>query len=125
MSLPQLIDRATAVAAVLAEMDVHRNEQVLIMLPEGPGFTESFASAVGQDALPLPVSPLLSAPELAATAEAAGARLVLAFPDQLSTLAKLTAEPAILINGPRAVGSRGATAMSTVPTIVNSRTPHS
>ena len=101
MSLPQLIDRASAVAAVLAELDVHRNERVLIMVPDGPGFAESFAGAVDQDALPLPVSPLLSAHELAAAAAAAGARLVLTSPDQLPTLAKLDTEPAILLNGPQ------------------------
>ncbi len=101
MSLSQLLDRASAVAAVLAELDVHRNERVLIMLPDGPGFAESFAGAVDQDALPLPVSPLLSAHELAAAAAAAGARLVLTSPDQLPTLAELDAEPAILIKGPQ------------------------
>lgn len=66
MSLPQLVDRAAAVAAVLAELDVHRNERVLIMLPDEPGFDESFAGAVHQDAVPLPVSPRLRAHDLAA-----------------------------------------------------------
>ena len=46
MSLPYLLDRAAAVAAVLAELDVHRNDPVLMMLPDGPGFTESFAGAL-------------------------------------------------------------------------------
>jgi acyl-CoA synthetase (AMP-forming)/AMP-acid ligase II len=100
MSLPQLTERAAAVAVVLAKLGVHRNEQVLIMLPDGPGFVESFAGAVDQDALPLPVSPLLSAPELAAAAKAAQARLVLASPNQLATLAELTTEPTALIKGP-------------------------
>jgi acyl-CoA synthetase (AMP-forming)/AMP-acid ligase II len=100
MSLPQLIERAAAIAAVLAKLDVHRNEQVLIMLPDGPGFVESFAGAVDQDVLLLPVSPLLSAPELAAAATAAQARLVLVSPGQLATLAELTAEPTVLIKGP-------------------------
>ncbi|MGQ0717365.1 MAG: AMP-binding protein [Pseudonocardiales bacterium] len=100
MSLPYLLDRAAAVAAVLAELDVHRNDPVLMMLPDGPGFTESFAGALNHDAVLLPVSPLLSAFDLAATAEPAGARLVLASPDQLSTLAELDTEPPILIDGP-------------------------
>ncbi|MGH3846552.1 MAG: AMP-binding protein [Pseudonocardiaceae bacterium] len=100
MSLPQLIDRAAAVAAVLAELEVHRNERVLIMLPDGPGFDESFAGAVDQNAVPLPVSPQLRARDLAAAAVAAGAHVVLASPDQLPTLAESDAEPAILINGP-------------------------
>jgi acyl-CoA synthetase (AMP-forming)/AMP-acid ligase II len=71
MSFPQLVDRAVAVAAVLAELNVHRKEPVLITLPEGPGFVESFAGTVDQEALPLPAGPLLSASELAAAAAAA------------------------------------------------------
>jgi acyl-CoA synthetase (AMP-forming)/AMP-acid ligase II len=100
MSLPQLVDQAAAVAAVLAELDVHRNEPVLITLPEGPGFAESFAGAVDQEALPLPAGPLLSASELAGAAAAAHTQLVLASPDQLPTWAELDTEPVILINGP-------------------------
>jgi len=68
--LPQLLDRAAAVAAVLAELEVHRNEPVLITLPEGPGFVESFAGVVDQEALPLPAGPLLSASKLVAAAAA-------------------------------------------------------
>ena len=100
MSLSQLVDRAAAVAAVLAELDVHCNEPVLITLPEGLGFVESFAGAVDQQALPLPAGPLLSASELAAAAAAAQTRVVLASPDQLPAWAELDTEPAILINGP-------------------------
>ena len=100
MSLPQLVDQAAAVAAVLAELDVHRNDPVLITLSDGPGFAESFAGAVDQDALPLPAGPRLSAVELAATAAAARARVVLASPDQLLAWAKLDTEPPILISGP-------------------------
>ena len=37
-------NRAFAVAAVLTELDVHPHDHVLIMLPDGPGFTESFAA---------------------------------------------------------------------------------
>ena len=100
MSLSQLVDRAAAVSAVLAELDVHCNEPVLITLPEGPGFVESFAGAVDREALPLPAGPLLSASELAVAAAAARARVVLASPDQLPAWAELDTEPAILINGP-------------------------
>jgi acyl-CoA synthetase (AMP-forming)/AMP-acid ligase II len=100
MSLPQWVDQAAAIAAVLAELDIHRNEPVLITLPEGPGFVESFAGTVAQQALPLPAGPLLSASELVAAAHAAQARIVLALPDQLSAWAELDTEPAILIEGP-------------------------
>jgi hypothetical protein len=48
MRLPKLTDQAAPVAAVLAELDVRRNEQELIMLPDGPGFAEFFAGAVHQ-----------------------------------------------------------------------------
>jgi len=100
MSLSRLVDRAAAVAALLAALDAHRNEPVLITLLEGPGFGESFAGAVDQEALPLPAGPLVSASELAATAAAARARVVLASPDQLPTRAELDTDPAILINQP-------------------------
>jgi acyl-CoA synthetase (AMP-forming)/AMP-acid ligase II len=100
MSLPQLIDRAAAVAAVLAELDVHRDEPVLIMLPDGPGFVESFTGAVDRNALPLPVSPLLSVPELVAAAAAARPGWCWPRRDQLPMLAELNAEAAILVNGP-------------------------
>ena len=100
MSLPQLVDHAAAISTVLAELDVHRHEPVLITLPDGPGFAESFAGAVDQQALPLPASPMLSASQLTAAAAAARARLVLASPDQLPAWVELDTEPAILINGP-------------------------
>ena len=100
MNLPQWVAQAAAIAAVLAELDVHRNEPVLITLPEGPGFVESFAGAVDHKALPLPAGPVLSASDLVAAAHAAQARVVLALPDQLSAWAELDTEPAILIDGP-------------------------
>lgn len=101
MSAPKLIDRTAAIAAVLAELDVHRHERVLIMLLDGPGFAESFAGAVHHDALPLPVNPLLSAHELAAAAAQTGARLVLTSPDQIPTLtAELDTKPVFLLDGP-------------------------
>ena len=70
------------------------------MLPEGPGFTESFAAVFYRDAVPLPINPLLSAPDLAAAATQAHARLVLASPEQLPTLTTLHSQPPILIHGP-------------------------
>ncbi len=100
MSAPTLIDRTHALLTVLAELDVRPTERVLIMLPEGPGFTESFAAAFYRDAMPLPVNPLLCAPDLAAAATHAHAHLVLASPEQLPTLTELTTEPPVLIHGP-------------------------
>ncbi len=100
MSLPELIDQTAAVAAALAALGVRHHDRVLIMLPDGPGFDESFAGAVHQDAVPLPVNPLLPAPDLAAAAAQAGARLVLGSPDQIHALTELDAEPAVLVDGP-------------------------
>ncbi len=104
MSFPELIDQTAAVAAALAELGVRHHDRVLIMLPDGPGFDESFAGAVHQDAVPLPVSPLLPAPDLAAAAVQAGAQLVLGSPDQIHALAELDAEPAVLVDGPQGLG---------------------
>lgn len=73
MSFPKLIDQRAEVAAALAELGVRHGDRVLIMLPDGPGFAESFAGAVHHDALLLPVSPLLPAHDLAAAAAQAGA----------------------------------------------------
>jgi acyl-CoA synthetase (AMP-forming)/AMP-acid ligase II len=100
MSLPNLLDQVAAVADVLTELDVRRNERVLIMLPDGPGFAESCAGTLHHDAVPLPVSPRLTAHDLAATAGQASARRLLASPDQLPTLTELDTEPPILVNGP-------------------------
>ena len=52
-------DQTAAVAAALAELGVRPEERVLIMLPDGPGFAEAFASTIAQGAVPLPVNPLL------------------------------------------------------------------
>ncbi len=95
-----LIDRAAAVAAVLAELDVRRNDPVLIMLPDGPGFAEAFAATIEQQAVPLSVNPLLPAHDIVAAAEA-GARLLLASADRIHTLTDLGTEPPVMIEGPQ------------------------
>jgi len=100
MSTPTLLDRTRTLLTVLDELDVRPHDRVLIMLPEGPGFTESFAAAFYRDAMPLPINPLLSAPDLTAAAIQAHARLVLASPAQFPTLTKLHSQPPILIYGP-------------------------
>jgi hypothetical protein len=46
----------------------HRDEHVLIMLADGPGFAESFTGVLHHDTVPPPVSPLLIAHNLAAGA---------------------------------------------------------
>jgi hypothetical protein len=97
MSPPMLIKRTVAILAVLAELDIRAGDRVLIMLPEGPGFTESFAAVFYRDAVPLPVNPLLGASELAAAATQVQARLVLASLAQLPALAELHTTPPVLI----------------------------
>lgn len=93
-------DHAVALAAALAQLDVPRGDRMLIMLPDGPGFAEAFASTVQRGVVPLPVDPLLPARDIAAVAADAGARLVLVAADRIPELDKLDAEPPLLINGP-------------------------
>jgi acyl-CoA synthetase (AMP-forming)/AMP-acid ligase II len=99
MSYPTSAERTTAVATALAELAIRPGERVLILLPDGPGFAEAFAGTIQHQAVPLPVNPLLPAPEIAAAATTAGARLLLAWPEQLHVLTNLGTEPPVLING--------------------------
>lgn len=99
MSYPTSVERTTAVATALAELGVRPGDRVLILLPEGPGFIEAFAATIAHQAIPLPVNPLLPAPEIAAAATTAGARLLLAWPEQIHALTDLSTEPPVLING--------------------------
>jgi acyl-CoA synthetase (AMP-forming)/AMP-acid ligase II len=100
MSYSKLTDQATAVAVALGELDVRPDDRVLIMLPDGPGFAESFTGAMQQGAVPLPANPLLPAHDVVSVAAEAGARLVLASVDRILALAELDAEPPALIDGP-------------------------
>jgi AMP-binding enzyme len=100
MSTPMLLERTHVLLTVLAELGVRPHDPVLIMLPPGPGFTEAFTATFYRDAIPLPINPLLSAPDLAAAATQTHARLVLASPEQLPTLTQLPTPPPILIHGP-------------------------
>jgi hypothetical protein len=93
-----LIERTVTVLTVLAELDIRAGDRVLIMLPEGPGFTESFAAVFHRDAVPLPVNPLLGASELTAAITQIHARLVLASIQQLPILAKLHTTPPRLVH---------------------------
>jgi acyl-CoA synthetase (AMP-forming)/AMP-acid ligase II len=97
----KLTNQTAAVAAALAKLDVRPDDRVLIMLPDGPGFAESFAGAMQQRAVPLPVNPLLPAHVVVAVAVDAGARLLLASADRIHALADLDAEPPVLIDGPQ------------------------
>jgi acyl-CoA synthetase (AMP-forming)/AMP-acid ligase II len=68
------------------------------MLPDGPDFAEAFAGTIQHQAVPLPINPLLSAPDIAATATKTGARLLLASPQQIHTLTDLSTKPPVLID---------------------------
>jgi acyl-CoA synthetase (AMP-forming)/AMP-acid ligase II len=70
------------------------------MLPDGPGFTEAFAAAIQQGAVPLPVNPLLPAHDIMAVATEAGTRLVLTSVDRIPALVDLAVKPPILIKAP-------------------------
>ncbi|MGH3905827.1 MAG: AMP-binding protein [Pseudonocardiaceae bacterium] len=100
MSYRQMADRGAAVATVLAELGVHREERVLILMPDGPGFVEAFVGVMQLGALPLPVSPVLSASLIAEIAADTGARLVVASAERIRALADLEAEPPVLVGGP-------------------------
>jgi benzoate-CoA ligase len=100
MRYSKLTDQAAAVAVALGELDVRPDDRVLIMLPDGPDFAESFTGVMQQGAVPLPVNPLLSPPDVVSAAAAARAQLVLAPVDRLRELAELDAEPPALIDGP-------------------------
>jgi acyl-CoA synthetase (AMP-forming)/AMP-acid ligase II len=99
MSYSTSAERTTAVATALAELGVRPGDRVLITLPDGPDFAEAFAGTIQHQAIPLPVNPLLSAPDIAATATKTGAQLLLASPKQIHTLTDLSTNPPILING--------------------------
>lgn len=101
MSYSKLTDQAAAVAFALGELDVRPDDRVLIMLPDGPGFAESFTGAMQQGAVPLPVNPLLPAQDVMSVAAEAGARLVLGSVDRILALAELDAQSPALIEGPR------------------------
>lgn len=100
MSYREMADRGAAVAAALAELGVHREERVLILIPDGPGFIEAFIGVMQRDAVPLPVNPVLPAGEIAAIAAEAGAQLVVASAERIRALADLAAELPVLVDGP-------------------------
>jgi acyl-CoA synthetase (AMP-forming)/AMP-acid ligase II len=100
MSYSESAAKTSAVAATLVGLGVHPGERVLIMLPDGPGFAEAFAGTIKQQAVPLPVNPLLSAHEIVEAAAKAGGRLLLASAEQVQTLTDVGTEPPVLIGGP-------------------------
>jgi acyl-CoA synthetase (AMP-forming)/AMP-acid ligase II len=99
MSYSTSAERTAAVVTALAELCVRPGERVLILLSDGPGFTEAFVGTIQHQAVPLPVSPLLSAPEITVAATRAGAQLLLGSPEQIHTLTDLGTEPPVLVNG--------------------------
>lgn len=100
MSYREMADRGAAVAAALAELGVHREERVLILMPDGPGFVEAFVGVMQRGAVPLPVNPVLSASVVAEIAADTGARLVVTSAERIRALADLEAEPPVLVDGP-------------------------
>ena len=95
---PAPINRPAAVVAALAELDVRPDDRVLIMLPDGPGFTEAVNGVIQHGAVPLPIDPLSPAPGIAAAAAKAGARLVLVPTERIPALADLTTGPLVPID---------------------------
>lgn len=100
---PELAYRMVAVGAALEALDVRPADRILIMLPDGPGLTGASASVSRRGAVPLPVSPRLTAHDVIAVVAEKAARLVLAGADRIQTLAGLDADPPVLVNGPQGV----------------------
>jgi acyl-CoA synthetase (AMP-forming)/AMP-acid ligase II len=98
---PGIPEWAAAVAAALVELDVHQQERVLIMLPDGPGFGEVLTGLTQRGAVPLPVNPKLPAHLIPSIAAEAGARLALTSIDRMHALANLTPEPPVVLEGPQ------------------------
>ncbi len=92
-------DRVTAVTGVLVKMGVRSAERVLVLLPDGPGFVETFLGVMRLGAMPLPLNPLLPVDDIVAIAADVDARLVLASSDRIRALAGLEAE-LLLVDGP-------------------------
>lgn len=97
----KLASRASAVTAVLAELDVRPDDRVLIMLPDGPGFLETVIGVMQRGAVPLSVNPRLAAADVATIAAETGARLVLTSAKRIPQLADLDVEPPVLVGGLR------------------------
>jgi hypothetical protein len=100
MSLPQLVDRAAAIAAVLAELDVDPHEprpdhaarrSRLCRVVRWRGRPTDTAAAGRPAALSIGVGRHCGS---------GAARVVLASPDQVPSWATVDTEPVILINGP-------------------------
>jgi acyl-CoA synthetase (AMP-forming)/AMP-acid ligase II len=93
--------RAVELAAALDEVNVRPDDRVLVMLPDGPGFTEAIITVTRRGAVPLPLNPLLSAHDVTSAAAESGARLVLSSVDRVYALADLEAKPPVLVDGPQ------------------------
>jgi hypothetical protein len=98
-SLPPVYHPAAVVAALVG-LGVRPNDRVLIMLPDGPSFTEALEGVIQYGAVPLPVDPLLPTDDIVTVAAGADARLVLVPAERIPTLADLTTEPPVPIAGP-------------------------
>src|SRR5437763_11344903 len=98
MSYSTSAEQTVAVATALAKLGVCPGERVL-MLPDGPGFAEAFAGIIEHQALPLPVNPLLAAPDITAAATKTGAGLLVASLEHIHTLTDLGTEPPVVIDG--------------------------
>jgi non-ribosomal peptide synthetase component F len=107
----KLANRANAVTAALAELEVRPDDRVLIMLPDGPGFLEAVLGVMQRGAVPLSVNPRVAAADVAAIAAETGARLVLASAKRIPQLADLDAEPPVLVDGLRERRGLGVAAL--------------
>ena len=96
----QLTGRVAAAAAGLVGLGVRHGEQVLLLMPDGPGFIDAFVAVLELDAVPLPANPMLPASDVAAIAAKTGARLMVWPVERIGALADLKADPPVLVDGP-------------------------
>lgn len=92
---------AAALAAVLAGVGVRQDERVLVLMPDGAGFSEAVIGTILQTAVPLPVNPSVRAGVLATVAADTGARLAVVAPERSSRFARLRPLRMVPVQGPR------------------------
>lgn len=94
-----------AFTAALTTLGLRSGDRVLVLMPSGPGFAEAIISTIRLGAVPLPMSPRVSARDLISdlmtAATETGARLVAASAECTSALAGLQTELELPVDGPQ------------------------
>jgi benzoate-CoA ligase family protein len=91
-----LAERVARAAAALAGLGVRPEERVPLVLSDGPDFLAAFLGALRLGAVPVPLSTMLTGPELAFQCSDARARVVVASAELAPTVGELAAGAAEL-----------------------------